>query len=69
MNRSVTVTVYAWARPAAQVEKRMEDRIVKVDSQSQYLTRNPKKRENQKQGRKIKKKERALQNERNLETA
>lgn len=37
MNRSVLVTVYAWARPAAQVEKRMEDRIVEVDFQSQYL--------------------------------
>lgn len=29
MNKSTLVTVYAWARPAAQVEKRMEDRIVK----------------------------------------
>lgn len=29
MNKSTLVTVYAWARPAAQVEKKMEDRIVK----------------------------------------
>jgi hypothetical protein len=65
MNRSVLVTVYAWARPAAQVEKRMEDRIVEVDFQSQYLTKKND-RSNTMKG-KFRKKEHVLQNETKIE--